>query len=233
MADDALAPPATKSWLYHPVFPAHWQRRALYSLARWVNGLAFRDIQFSPTGRPGKGLILTESKLAEHSFYSCSARTLTSTKKRVANPDRRRCENALAVLDSPASQCHQVVWGRKYWEQLGSVANREAWTKLPCCPAAHAGYQLFRQQALAEGIASSGKYDLVASCVAMDERNDVLSKSLKSTGVARIEDWSRLFHGRARFSVFTHQQWVAWVRVHDDGAWAEWRSWIGTRYGLA
>jgi hypothetical protein len=195
------------------------------------SGQTSPDVAFIVNG--GKGLILTESKLAEHSFYSCSARTLTSTEKRPANPDRRRCENALGVLDSPASQCHQVVWGRKYWEHLGWVANREAWTKLPCCPAAHAGYQLFRQQALAEGIASSGKYDLVASCVAMDERNDVLARSLTSTGVARIEDWSQLFQGRARFSVFTHQQWVAWVRVHDDGAGAEWRSWIRTRYGLA
>ena len=39
-------------WLYQPAFPTHWKRRALYSLARWVNGVAFRDIQFSPTGKP-------------------------------------------------------------------------------------------------------------------------------------------------------------------------------------
>jgi type I restriction enzyme S subunit len=52
MADEALAHPVTGSWLYNPVFPEHWKRRKLYSLARWVNGLAFRDIQFSTTGRP-------------------------------------------------------------------------------------------------------------------------------------------------------------------------------------
>jgi len=52
MAGEALAPSAAKSWLYHPVFPGHWERRPLYTLARWVNGLAFRDIQFSPTGKP-------------------------------------------------------------------------------------------------------------------------------------------------------------------------------------
>lgn len=38
--------------LYRPEFPDHWERRPLYDLARWVNGLAFREINFSPTGRP-------------------------------------------------------------------------------------------------------------------------------------------------------------------------------------
>jgi type I restriction enzyme S subunit len=39
-------------WLYYPAFPEHWERRSLYSLAEWVNGLPFRNIQFSPTGKP-------------------------------------------------------------------------------------------------------------------------------------------------------------------------------------
>ena len=39
---------------------------------------------------------------------------------------------------------------------------------LPQCPAANSAYQLFRQQALAEGIAQSGMYDLVVSNVAVD-----------------------------------------------------------------
>ena len=38
------------SWLYRPRFPEHWERKPLYSLANWVNGLAFRNIGFSPTG---------------------------------------------------------------------------------------------------------------------------------------------------------------------------------------
>ena len=41
-----------KDWLYRPQFPEHWSRRPLYSMARWVNGLAFRNIQFSGTGMP-------------------------------------------------------------------------------------------------------------------------------------------------------------------------------------
>lgn len=43
---------AGRSWLYHPDFPKHWKRQPLYAFAKWVNGLAFRDIQFSATGRP-------------------------------------------------------------------------------------------------------------------------------------------------------------------------------------
>ena len=40
------------NWLYRPVFPAHWNRRPLYSMAQWVNGLAYRNIEFSTAGRP-------------------------------------------------------------------------------------------------------------------------------------------------------------------------------------
>jgi hypothetical protein len=42
----------TGSWLYSPEFPDHWTRGPLYSLVEWVNGIAFRDIQFSPSGKP-------------------------------------------------------------------------------------------------------------------------------------------------------------------------------------
>jgi type I restriction enzyme, S subunit len=52
MPSEALASSETTGWLYHPVFPAHWKRCVLYPLAQWVNGLTFRDIQFSPTGKP-------------------------------------------------------------------------------------------------------------------------------------------------------------------------------------
>ena len=41
-----------KNWLYYPEFTDSWHRRPLYSLAKWVNGLAFRDIQFSTMGKP-------------------------------------------------------------------------------------------------------------------------------------------------------------------------------------
>lgn len=52
MTTEPLTSTKSKSWLYHPKFPDYWDRRPLYSMAEWVNGLAFRDIQFSPTGKP-------------------------------------------------------------------------------------------------------------------------------------------------------------------------------------
>ena len=52
MGGDINAAADTTTWLYKPVFPAHWKRSSLYALADWVNGLAFRNIQFSPTGKP-------------------------------------------------------------------------------------------------------------------------------------------------------------------------------------
>ena len=62
------------NWLYHPQFPKHWQRKPLYSMAQWVNGLAFRKIQFSLTGKPVikiaeiKGGISGQTKFTQQSF---------------------------------------------------------------------------------------------------------------------------------------------------------------------
>ena len=84
---------------------------------------------------------------------------------------------------------------------------------------------------MAEGIAASGEYEFVISCVAVDERNDTLDSSLKRTGIAKLTDWGNLFNGKARFSVFTHQQWVNWVRTHDaDGEWQHWLAYVESRY---
>ena len=105
---------------------------------------------------------------------------------------------------------------------------------MPCCPAARRGYQLFRQTALAEGIARSGKYDLTVSAVALDGRNDDLERVLAEARIIRpARVGRRCSEGRALFAVFTHQQWVDWVREHDrEGRWREWLSWIGDRYAI-
>lgn len=201
------------------------------------SGQTSPDVAFLVSTKAGKGLVLTESKFTEHSFYPCSARKTGKGKKgsegRPPNPKPERCMKALAVLDAPASQCHQEhrEWGRRYWDHLALVANRERFAELACCPAARHGYQLLRQQALAEGVAASGKYDLVVSAVAYDGRNDVLQKSLKRTGIPSIEAWGSLFKGKARFSTFTHQAWAAWVRAHAAGRWSSWLRYVESRYG--
>ncbi len=175
------------------------------------------------------GIVLTESKLAEHSFYPCSARTSKSSPDRPANPDRGRCMDPTALVTNPGQMCHQVTWGRKYWDRLKGAISEAELAKLKACPAALGGYQLFRQQALAEGY--TAKYDLVVSAVAYDARNDDLINSLRSTGVQSFPaGWAKLFKGKAGFSAWTHQAWVAWVREHQGGDWTEWLEWIEERY---
>lgn len=178
----------------------------------------------------GAGIILAESKLTEHSFYSCSARTRASKPGRPGNPDPERCVNALAVVSDPETLCHQGAWGRKYWGRLRGAIDVEAVAGLRACPAAFAGYQLFRQQALAEGYGQ--KYDLVVSAVAYDSRNESLIDSLASAGVSSFPGgWGALFKGKAHFAAWTHQAWVDWVRQHQVGRWGDWLEWIEARYG--
>ncbi len=74
MAGEASAVVDDKGWLYHPYFPDHWKRCPLYSLAQWVNGLAFRNIQFSDSGLPVikiaeiKGGISGQTKFTQQTF---------------------------------------------------------------------------------------------------------------------------------------------------------------------
>lgn len=186
------------------------------------------DIAFLVNG--GNGIVLTESKLTESSFATCSARTEEEKPDRPPNPDISRCLDAVKVALNPDAQCHQVVWGRKYWERLGGAIDVAALSSLKACPAALGGYQLFRQQALAEGYTQ--KYDLVVSAVAYDERNEALVRCLKRTGIdAFPQGWGELFKGRASFAAWTHQAWVEWVREHHAGRWTDWLEWIGERYG--
>jgi hypothetical protein len=188
------------------------------------------DIAFLVNG--GRGLVLVENKFVEHSFYACSARTHKGSRNREGNPDPSRCNDVPALLDAPQAVCHQVAWGRRYWDHLAPVINREKALSLRCCPAARAGYQLLRQHALAEGIAASGKYDRVVSCLALDERNETLQRCLRSTGIADVREWGKLFPGKAGFAVFSHQDWVAWVLKHDHtGGWSGWLDYVKARYG--
>ena len=181
----------------------------------------------------GRGLVLVENKFTERDFSNCSARNHKGSAEREGNPDPDRCDHPLKVLRDPAGQCHQSAWGRRYWEHLAAVADREALVAMPCCPAARRGYQLFRQTALAEGIARSGKYDLTVSAVALDGRNDHMNGCLRRLGLSDLRGWRTVFRGRTIFAVFTHQQWVGWVREHDRaGRWRGWLSWIGDRYAI-
>ena len=181
----------------------------------------------------GRGLVLVENKFTEHSFYECSAWRHKGNSRRQGNPDPDRCLKPSQVAENPLSQCHRSAWGRRYWEHLADVVDRDALTAHCHCPAARHGYQLFRQQALAEGIARSGRYELVVSAVAVDKRNKTLTRRLKRSGFSSLEQWGRLFKGEAIFTHFTHQQWVGWVREHEtSGSWSDWLKYVCLRYSL-
>lgn len=180
-----------------------------------------------------RGLVLVESKFAEHGFYECSAWRHKGSSRRPCNPNPDRCRRPLEVARDYAVQCHQGAWGRRYWEHLAPAVNDEVLGALSLCPAARHGYQLFRQQALAEGIARSGKYELVVSAVAFDERNEALEAALGRSGIDGFRQWGKLFHGMARFAVFTHQEWFGWVRDRNRaGRWSDWLEYVKDRYDL-
>ena len=188
------------------------------------------DVAFICNG--GKGLILTENKYTEHSFYPCSGR-----KTKYGNRDIKRCMNFRSIYSDIKNNCYQLNWedgprkNRKYWDYIRISDNGQQILKR--CPAATSGYQLFRQQALAEGIAESGKYEFVISCVAYDQDNQTLISCLNTAGIEDFTTgWGSLFEGKAEFKSFSHQQWVDWVRQYDtQGQWKDWLNYIEQRYG--
>lgn len=194
------------------------------------SGQTSPDVAFIVETANGKGIVLTECKFTEHSFYRCSARVKKDSNTRKGNPDPLRCMVAAIDYNSP-QVCHQLKWGRKYWDNINfsnqgkSVLNR--------CPAATCGYQLFRQQSLAEGIAKSNKYELVVTSVAYDGRNQPLIKCLRTTGIPDFSiGWGELFTGKAIFKTWTHQEWVKYVRQNGKGKLQkDWVNYMNNRYG--
>lgn len=194
------------------------------------SGQTSPDVAFIVKTANGEGIILTECKYTEHSFYACSARTKKDTKKRKANPDPLRCAKNAIECDY-SSICHQTEWGREYWKYI-RLSNHGIETLIKC-PASTAGYQLFRQQSLANGIKQKSNLDIVASVVAFDERNVDLKKCLGTTGIKDFQnDWNEIFQPDAIFKTWTHQEWVEFVRTHQvNGEFDIWLKYLNNRYG--
>ena len=195
------------------------------------SGQTSPDVAFMVETDDGKGVILTECKYTEHSFYRCSARRTTNgPSSKVANPAPNRCMQAAKGYDYKAI-CHQTVWQRKYWDHL--ILSEYGRKNLKRCPASTAGYQLFRQQSLAEGISATNKYDLVVTSVAFDGRNQSLIECMRAAGVPDFTSgWAELFTGKALFKTWTHQQWVEYVRQNGkDSLQKNWAEYMNNRYG--
>lgn len=186
------------------------------------------DIAFKVKTNKGDGIILTECKYTEHSFYACSARKSIAKTTIKDNGTSSICMKS-AIENNYKSNCHHNP-ERKYWTLLNLSDFGKQYLKR--CPAATSGYQLFRQQALAEGIMNSGKYSLVASTVAFDNRNSVLINSLKLTGLSDFQtDWEKIFESKTIFKTWHHQEWVKFVRNNNDsGLFDDWLQYLQHRY---
>ena len=195
------------------------------------------DVAFEVTLKDGgRGVVLTEVKFTEHNFYPCSIR------KQLADTQVAATCDALAILQSdPQGLCGQHTQKhRRYWDHLAGAYDWAA--PLRWCPAATAGYQLFRQQALAEALAAKSDLALVVSALAYDDRNTGLLRSLRETGRTPTSDclqdvradWGKLFNGKAKFTTFSHQSWVAFVQKSPSRpAWCDaWLAYVLDRYGL-
>ena len=182
------------------------------------------------------GLYLIENKYTDPHFYKCSGADTRPGQGHISiglqpndNPDR--CRNVMGVYGNPDAMCHQQEWRRKYWRLLKDSINEENLQACGVCPALTDGYQLFRQQAYAQGIADSGLFDLVVSGVAYDKRNMTLISCLKSVRINDFaSDWSRLFNTSVSFHCFTHQELVSWVTRSRSGFIKEWGQYANDRY---
>lgn len=195
------------------------------------SGQTSPDVAFIVNTKKGTGLILTECKYTEHSFYRCSARRTKDRGDKPSNPHPEKCLQSASVCNYTAIPCHQIVWGRKYLDHFELSATGKA--QLTRCPAATAGYQLMRQQALANGIKKSGKYDLVVSAVSFDSRNNTLIGCLKGTGIEDFQNgWGKIYNNGAKFITWHHQDWVNYVRLNSkDAVCIDWLKYMEERYG--
>ncbi|NQT49044.1 MAG: hypothetical protein HQ578_08745 [Chloroflexi bacterium] len=109
--------------------------------------------------------------------------------------------------------------------------NKQALGACKVCPALYGGYQLLRQQALAQGIANMKLFDYVVSGVAYDARNQALITSLRRAGIADIAgDWGRLFKTGVRYHCFTHQDLVTFMSQKPTKRSENWIKYIRGRY---
>ena len=193
------------------------------------------DVAFEVTlNGGGEGVVLTEVKFTEHNFYPCSIRKQLDDARKAAS-----CDAVPVLRPDPQALCGQhTEKGRRYWDHLAGVFDWDA--PVRWCPAATAGYQMFRQQALAEALATNSDMALVVSSLAYDERNTGLLGSLRGTGTAgALRDvrtgWPTLFTGgRAQFKTFSHQSWVAFVHgTTRRPTWCnDWWQYVTDRYGM-
>jgi hypothetical protein len=178
-----------------------------------------------------KGIILVECKYTEHGFYNCPGRKTKTKPGRMPNPNPKRCLQK-ETMKMYKNDCHQYIWGRKYWEHLS--ISEYGLNKLKYCPACIGGYQLVRQQALAEGIVKYGDFINVVSCIAFDGRNEKIMQSMKANNINSIKfEWEKLYNLKSKFSIWEHQEWIEYVNKNCKKQFEkDWLKYMKDRYNM-
>jgi hypothetical protein len=178
-----------------------------------------------------KRLIIVESKYTEKSFYDCFGGKKNGDFGQIVNPYPENCFK-LKTIENSCLFSNNSKWIRKYWHYL--KISEYGLKQLTKCPALFGGYQLVRQQALAEAILKCGNYDNVWSCIAYDRRNEKLMKSMERVGIDSIKnEWVKLFDVKSKFETWEHQEWVEYVRKNAKGTFEkEWINYINERYNI-
>ncbi|UZT81607.1 hypothetical protein [Caproicibacterium sp. BJN0003] len=87
--------------LYEPDFCNDWKRRSLYDLAKWKNGLAFKDINFSDVGKP-------VIKIAELNFVILWGTTMDA--QLITKRNRRYARGIEPIRDSATRSKEDAVY---------------------------------------------------------------------------------------------------------------------------
>lgn len=194
------------------------------------------DVAFMLSKPSGiKGIVLVECKYVESDFGICSGYSQTKKllRSRTANPNRDRCNNASLIVEDPENSCHLVSWGRKYWQHLTPIVDKDAFNELSYCPARSNGYQLLREYAYAQALADSSQYEVVIYAIAWDPRNEALIRSMRGAGLREIETgWSKLFPRGVPIKTWSHNQWVDYVDRNGGSAWQPWVEYVSARYDM-
>lgn len=97
------------------------------------SGQTSPDVAFTVRTKTGTGLILTECKYTEHSFYRCSARRIKDRGDKPGNPHPEKCLLPASNNDYKNIPCHQHVWERKYFDYFQISERGETTIKKLSC----------------------------------------------------------------------------------------------------
>ncbi len=181
------------------------------------------------------GHLLVEVKFTETKFGECRG-AKPPTAERRGNPDRSRCLDLRAILESPSIQCWLAeTEGRKYWEIMKSPTSSFGLDRvaLPSpCPFRHGLYQLMRNRALADAIVANTEAEWADVAVCLHP--EILACRTLSEPVGGYEDVIHAFN-----SVVANNPvkvidpgTVVQAVAHEDTKWSRWAAMMQARYRL-